>query len=93
MTEKTIEEPFIITYSNHLNFAGRKLAFRKKHLFDISGTPNLINESDQGWWIGRNLLSRSKAKELTVIEPVNVDVSMLQWYHQERLNGVFGLNS
>lgn len=91
MSTETIEKPYIITYSNHLIFDGKTLAFRKKELFDITGIPALIKRSEQGWWIGRNLLSPTKAKELIVNEPKQVDISNLQWYQQEQLNGVFNL--
>lgn len=84
-------ESYIITYSNLIEFEGRKLAFRKKELFDVSGIPSLIKRSDQGWWIGRKLLTPTKAKELTKIINHNVDVTGLQWYDQEKLNHVFNL--
>ena len=85
------KKPYIITYSNHLFFEGRKLAFRKKELFEISAIPNHIKRSEQGWWFGKKLLSLTKAKELIKMESVNVDVSDCQWYLQENLNHVFNL--
>ena len=89
--ELTIER-YVITYSNHFIFEGRVLAFRKKELFDLStGTPTYIPHSIQGWWFGKKLLSPQKAKELIIHSPKEVDVSNLQWYIQEQLNGVFNL--
>ena len=91
MSTETIDKPYIITYSNHLFFEGKTLAFRKKELFDISGIPSLIKRTEQGWWIGRKLLSPAKAQELIVNESKQKDISNLQWYEQEKLNGVFNL--
>lgn len=87
----TIEKPYIITYTNLIEFEGRKLAFRKKELFDICGIPNYIKRSEQGWWIGRKLLTLTKAKELIKNINFEVDVTHLQWYQQEQLNHVFNL--
>ena len=84
-------EPYIITYSNLIEFEGRKLAFRKKELFDVSNMPNHIKRSEQGWWIGRKILTPNKAKELIKNTTFDVDVSQLQWYQQEQLNHVFNL--
>ena len=36
-------------------------------------------------------MSKLKASQLLVNEPKQVDVSDLQWYQQENLNGVFNL--
>ena len=33
---------YLITYSNYLILEGRVLSFRKKHLFDITSTPKII---------------------------------------------------
>ena len=87
----TIDKKYIITYTNLLEFEGRRLAFRKKELFDLSHTPSIIKRSEQGWWFGRKLLSPTKAKELTKIINHDVDVTDLQWYDQEKLNHVFNL--
>ena len=38
------EDSFIITYSNHLEFNGILMAFRKKELFNISNTPQHIEQ-------------------------------------------------
>lgn len=85
------ENPYIITYSNWLEFNGRKLAFRKKELFDITdGIPKHIPFVGH-WNVGRQQLSKLQASKLYKEEPVNVDVSDLQWYRQEMLNHVFNL--
>ena len=91
MKESTIDNTYVITYTNHLFFGGKTLAFRKKELFDITGIPSLINRSEQGWWIGRKLLTPTKAQELIIPKCIEVDVSELQWYQQEQLNHVFNL--
>lgn len=91
MNTEAIENKYIIKYTNHLEFKGQLLAFRKKELFNISSIPTLIKRSDQGWWIGRDLLTPLKAKELIKKEPKEVDVTDLQWYQQEQLNHVFNL--
>ena len=36
-----------ITYSNHFEFEGERLAFRKKLLFNISGIPKYIPFTEQ----------------------------------------------
>lgn len=82
---------YIIEYTNMIEFEGRKLSFRKKELFDISGTPSHIKRSEQGWWVGRKLLTLLKAKELHKLVNVKIDVTDLQWYIQEQLNHVFNL--
>ena len=84
------EKPYIITYSNHFEFDGRVLAFRKKELFDITETPKYIKFVGH-WNINRKQLSVSKAKELIKHEAKKVDVTELQWYVQEELNHVFNL--
>jgi hypothetical protein len=92
MNTQTIEKPYLITYSNNLIFEGKTLAFRKKELFDISGNMALhIKRSEQGWWIGRKLLSPSTAKALIIQIEKTIDVTHLQWYDQEKLNHVFNL--
>lgn len=84
-------EKYIITYSNSFVFEGQTLAFRKKELFNITGIPKIIKRSNQGWWIGRVLLTKSKAKELLTKTEVKKDITELQWYQQEQLNHVFNL--
>jgi hypothetical protein len=84
------EKPYIITYSNHFEFEGRVLAFRKKELFDITETPKHIKFVGH-WNINRKQLSISKAKELIKQEPKQVDVTSLQWYRQIELNECFNL--
>jgi len=88
-----IEKPYNIIYTNHLYFEGIKLAFRKQELFNIDSIPKHIpfNSIANCWYVNRKQLSKSKAKELIKMESVNVDVSNLQWYQQERLNHVFNL--
>lgn len=85
---------YLITYSNYLIFEGQTLAFRCKELFNITNLPIHIafNLSANCWIINRKHLSKSKAKELLIKEPKQVDVSDMQWYQQEQLNHVFNLN-
>jgi hypothetical protein len=89
------EDSFIITYSNHLEFNGVLLAFRKKELFNISNIPQHIKQvninGSYGWWINRKFLTVTKAKELIKQEPKQVDVTNLQWYLQIELNECFNL--
>lgn len=85
------EKPYVITYTNLLEFDGKKLSFRKRELFDLTSTPSLIKRSEQGWWFGKKLLTPSKAKELVKNTTYDVDVTHLQWVDQERLNHVFNL--
>ena len=84
---------YFITYSNYLIFENRLLAFRNKLLFDITNTPILVNfnENAKAWLINRKHLSKSKAKELLINEPKQVDVSNLQWYKQINLDKTFNL--
>jgi len=91
MEEKPNE--YIITYSNHLEFEGVKLAFRHKLLFDISSTPKYIPFNFEGkyWLIKNKQLTISKYKELIKKEEVKVDVSNLQWYAQCHLDECFNL--
>jgi hypothetical protein len=88
-----IPNNYIITYSNYLKFEGRKLAFRKRELFDITDSPIWIpfNEKANCWIVNRKQLSKSKAEDLIIKQQVTVDVSNLQWYEQEQLNGCFNL--
>ena len=86
----TEEKPYIITYSNSFEFNGILLAFRKKELFDITEIPKHIPFLGH-WNINRVQLSISKAKELCKPNEVKKDVTCLQWFEQEKLNGVFNL--
>lgn len=87
----TIIEKYIITYSNSFVFEGQIFAFRKKELFNVTEMPKIIKRSNQGWWIGRVLLTESKVKELLTKTEVKKDITDLQWYQQEQLNNVFNL--
>lgn len=95
MNTETLDKPYIITYSNHFEFNGKILAYRKKVLFDITSIPNALfltnNNVSNGYWINRKWLSESKIKELIKNEPKQVYVSNLQWYQQEQLNHVFNI--
>lgn len=95
MNNETLDEPYIITYSNYFEYNGKILAYRKKVLFDITNIPNALfltsNNGSNGYWINRKWLSESKIKELIISLPKKVDVSSLQWYQQEQLNHVFNL--
>ena len=97
MNTETLDKPYIITYSNWLEFNGKILAYRKKVLFDITRIPNALfltnNNGSNGYWINRKWLSESKIKELLINEPKQVDVSNLQWYQQEQLNHVFNIKA
>lgn len=92
MNTQTLDNPYIITYSNYFEFNGKVLAYRKKILFDITKTPVALfisnNNGSNGYWINRKWLSESKIKELIKKEPIKVDISDLQWYLQEKLNNV-----
>ena len=88
--ETTEIKPYIITYTNSFEFEGRLLAFRKRELFDVTSLPKHIPFHGH-WNINRKQLSVSKAKELCKPMPVNKDITCLQWYQQEQLNGVFNL--
>ena len=84
--------PNIITYSNHFYFEGERLAFRRKELFNITKLPKHIPYNKNGFWIvNRKQLTQLKAKELIINQPVDVDVSALEWYQQINLQEVFNL--
>ena len=95
MLEKTLDNTYFIEYSNYFEFEGKTFSFRKKELFDITGTPKHIelknNNNCFGYWINRKWLSLSKIKEMIVNEKNVVDVSSLQWYDQVKLDHVFNL--
>ena len=95
MNEPKPNNEYFITYSNYLIFENQMLAFRKKELFNITNIPTLVNfnESANAWIINRKHLSKLKASQLLFNEPKQVDVSHLQWYQQENLNGVFNLKN
>lgn len=95
MNTETLDKPYIITYSNHFEFNGKVLAYRKKVLFDITSIPAALfcanNNGSNGYWINRKWLSLTAIKSLLKHEPKQVDVSNLQWHQQEQLNHVFNL--
>jgi hypothetical protein len=92
-----------IVYSNHFEFHGHILAFRKGLLFEISGVSPLylpIKEDNgcQGWYLNfnrqRKWLGKEAAKELAKERiPITVDVSDLQWCTQIELDECFNLNN
>lgn len=92
---------YIIVYSNHFEFNGHILAFRKGFLFDISATipqylPMIENSGSKGWYITKNRkrkwLSKTIAKELAKErKPKEVNVSNLEWYAQIELDECFNL--
>jgi hypothetical protein len=86
----SIENPYIIKYSNSFTFNGRLLAFRKGELFDITNTPKHIPFVGH-WNVDRKQLSFKTAESLVKNIGVKKDVSNLQWYLQEELNHVFNL--
>lgn len=92
-----MEEPYIITYSNHFNFNGETFAFRKKMLFNISKTPYYIplrynNDGSKGIIVNGKWLSFGEMEKLAKNSgEKKVDVSDLQWYAQEQLNECFNL--
>lgn len=87
-----MENPNIITYSNYFYFEGERLAFRKKELFNITGLPKHIQFNKNGFWIvKRKQLTVSKAKELIINQPIEIDVTNLAWHTQIELDEVFNL--
>lgn len=92
MNTEFIDKPYIVTYSNHFEFNGKILAFRKKILFDITTIPNALfasnNNGSFGYWINRKWLSESKIKEIIKNEPKQIDISHLQWYQQINIDEV-----
>lgn len=97
MNTETLCNTYIITYSNHIEFNGKVLAYRKKILFDITSIPNALfltnNNGSHGYWINRKWLSESRIKALLINEPKQVDVSSLQWYQQINLDKVFNIKA
>jgi hypothetical protein len=86
----------IIIYSNFFELENRVFAFKKKHLFDITNLPTLVNLKNNnnclGYWINRKWFTLSKLKPLIKKEEKIVDVSSLQWHQQIELDYVFNLN-
>jgi len=97
MNTETLDNTYIITYSNHFEFNGKVLAYRKKILFDITSVPNALfltnNNGSNGYWINRKWLSESRIKALLINESKQVDVSDLQWYQQINLDKVFNIKA
>jgi uncharacterized NAD(P)/FAD-binding protein YdhS len=93
MKDISIDNPNYITYSNYLFFNKKRLAFRKKNLFDITtNNPIYIPRSDDGWYVNRQLLTVQKTKEILVNKEIIINISHLQWYIQEELIHCFNLN-
>ena len=92
---QNLDNSYFITYSNHFELEGKIFAFRKKKLFDITNVPKLLelkdNNNCQGYWINRKWFSLSKLKPIVKIETKIIDVSVLQWYDQIKLDHVFNL--
>lgn len=88
-----IPNKYLIEYSNHFEFNGCLLAFRKQELFNITDVPNHIpfNKIANCWIVNRKQLSKKKAQELVKKEHIIKDLSELQWYQQEQLKHVFNL--
>ena len=88
-----IPNRYLIEYSNHFEFNGCLLSFRKQELFDITDMPKHIpfNQVANCWIVNRKQLSKTKAQELVKKEPVVKDVTELQWYQQAQLKHVFNL--
>ena len=97
MNTETLDNTYIITYSNHFEFNGKVLAYRKKILFDITSIPNALfltnNNGSNGYWINRKWLSESRIKALLINESKQVNVSDLQWYQQINLDKVFNIKA
>lgn len=92
MNEQTIDWNNI-TYSNYFYHKGDRFAFRKKHLFKINTgkVPVYIPRSNQGWWIGRDLLTIREIEKRTIIHPVVLSIEHLQWFQQVDLQECFNL--
>lgn len=91
--EENPNNEYFITYSNSFKFENELLSFRKKELFNITKTPQLIpfNEKAKCWLVNRKQLTISKIKELVTKTEVTKDLSDLQWYQQINLDQVFNL--
>lgn len=89
------KKPYIITYTNLIEFNGRKLAYRKKCLFDITGNTPIFVPVDYHngafYNIGGKRLSKNQAKQLVIMKDTEVDLSGLQWHHQIELDKCFNL--
>jgi hypothetical protein len=90
---KTLDNEYFIVYSNHFKIDNNIFSFRKKHLFNITSIPILIDLKDNnnclGYWINRKWFSLSKLKTIVKLESKVIDVSFLQWYDQIKLDYVF----
>jgi hypothetical protein len=85
-----------IIYSNHFKVDDRTFAFRKKRLFDITNTPRYLPEQNNsgsiGYWLNRKWFSLTKIKSIILNEPINIDITGLQWYQQIELTECFNLD-
>lgn len=94
--ELTLDNEYLITYSNHFKIGNKTFAFRKMVLFDITNLPLKLelkeNNGSKGYWINREWYSLSKIKSIIIKEEIKVDVSDLQWNIQIQLDHVFNLN-
>lgn len=92
----TLQDKYIITYSNHFKIGNKTFAFRKKNLFEITRIPNYkplqINNTCYGYWIERKWHSLPALQDMVIKEPKEVDVSNLQWFVQIELDECFNLN-
>ena len=79
MTKQTV------TYNNLIEFNGRKLAFKSKNLWDITGSPKMIPESEKGWYVNRMLPTKLKAKSLVKTQETVIDLSGIAWNIQEQI--------
>ena len=95
MNIETLDNKYIITYSNWFEFDDKIFAYRNKLLFDITNTPKVLypseNNKSNGYWVNRKWLSQSKIKQLLRLEPKHIDISNLQWYKQLELDYCFNL--
>ena len=83
---------YIITYSNHFIIENSIFAFRKKELFDISKSPIMKSKIEVGgcvgYWLKGKFYSLSSLQEVIINEPIEKDVTDLQWFEQINLNEV-----
>lgn len=90
-----MDTPYTITYSNYFKVVDKTFAFRKRELFNITNTPIHLpikeNNGSNGYWIDRAWFSLTKIKELIINQPIEIDISELQWYEQCHLEEVFNL--
>lgn len=87
--------PFTIVYSNYFKVDNETFAFRKKMLFKITDTPKYLpiqnNGGSIGYWINRKWHSLTKIKSLIINQPIEIDISNLQWFRQVELKECFNL--